>query len=73
MPCNCIEILREKLATHHSVKTDQIDFELETAIDTKTFEMMAELPPLHYSYPLAKKRKKSYVVFSFCPFCGKRK
>jgi len=30
------------------------------------------MPPLYYSYRDGKKRKKSYVTFNFCPFCGKK-
>lgn len=50
-----------------------VDLELKMTIRTDTMELggMA-LPPMYYIYTVGKRRKKSYVHFNFCPFCGTR-
>lgn len=49
-----------------------MELNLTPTINTLTLDMRMELPPLYYTYLQGKKRKKSYVHFNFCPFCGKR-
>jgi hypothetical protein len=65
--CKCLEIVRKKLSEHHK---SPIDFELKQTINTETLELGSDLPPLYYTYTVAGKRKRSYVTFNFCPFCG---
>lgn len=67
--CKCLEIIRKNLEETHKAN---VDFELKTMINMETLTLKAALPPLAYSYMAGKKRKKSYVTFNFCPFCGKR-
>lgn len=72
--CNCLETVREKLESHHGAGSDVV-LDLRTVMFTdpkaKVMKMGCVLPPLYYSYNAGRKRKKSYVTFSFCPFCGK--
>lgn len=70
--CQCLKTIRESLAAHHGQNCD-ICLELKRTIDTKTFELGEEVPPLGYTYRVGKKRKRSYVSFNFCPFCGIRR
>jgi hypothetical protein len=68
--CDCLEVLRWKLAKHHSAS--DIDFDLKMSIEMDTFEMKPAIPPLVYRYSQNGKKKKGYIVFSFCPFCGRK-
>lgn len=70
--CKCMDIVRQKLEAYHG-EGSEVELCLVSAIDTATFETSAELPPLHYTYKAGNKRKKSYVTFAFCPFCGVKK
>ena len=68
--CKCLSVLTENLTAHHGEKS-AVQLDLKTTINTTTMKMGAALPPLYYSYqPEKGKRKKSYVTFNFCPFCG---
>lgn len=69
MNCTCLETVRKKLSAHHGA---EVDLDLKTVIDAKTMELSEALPPLYYSYQSGKKRKKAFVTFNFCPFCGKK-
>lgn len=68
--CGCLEKVKQKLIEHHG-KDSQVELELKMSIDMETFEQIPAIPPLYYSYLDKKKRKKSHVVFIYCPFCGK--
>lgn len=67
--CGCLKKIRETLEAHHGV---EVDLELKMWIHEPSLTTFPGLPPLRYSYMDGKKRKKSYVTFNFCPFCGKR-
>ena len=69
--CKCLAIVKEKLTKHHGENSD-VCLDLKQTINTETLDLGTSLPPLYYSYRDGKKRKKSYVTFNFCPFCGKR-
>lgn len=68
MNCDCLDRIQKRLEELHK---SEIDLELKMWCDLNSGEMGAGLPPLYYHYKEGKKRKKSYVKFSFCPFCGK--
>lgn len=72
--CRCLEIVREKLEKHHGEGSD-VELELKATIimdpEAENYGFGAALPPLYYTYKAGKKRKKSYVTYSFCPFCGR--
>lgn len=67
--CDCLDQIEKKLSEHHGtpVSLELIKFML----DFERGGTFAALPPLYYSYMQGKKRKKSYVTFLNCPFCGK--
>lgn len=65
--CDCLEVIRKRLEDHHKAP---VSLDLKMYVNTKTFSMGSDLPPLNYSYMIGKKRKRSYVTFNFCPFCG---
>lgn len=67
--CNCLDAIRGQLEKHHG---SEVSLELKQTINTETMELGTALPPLYYQYRTGKKWKKSYVHFTFCPFCGKR-
>lgn len=69
MSCQCLENIRKKLEEHHKTS---VDMELKMFVHRESMEMGMGLPPLRYSYMEGKKRKKSYVTFNYCPFCGKK-
>jgi len=69
--CKCLSIVKEKLTKHHGDNSD-VCLDLKQTINTETLDFGTSLPPLYYSYRDGKKRKKSYVTFNFCPFCGKK-
>lgn len=75
MKCNCLETIRQKLTASHGEKSD-VELDLKATIrvqpDVEEYEIGASLPPLYYSYKDGKKRKKSFVTFNFCPFCGQK-
>lgn len=77
MNCNCIEELRTALKQAHGV--GRIDFALKMSINLKEGGMKACLPPLSYTFNKIKdngkpeaKQTRSYVMFMYCPFCGKQ-
>lgn len=74
MNCNCLEIVRQKLESHHGEGSD-VDLELKATIsfsgESTEGGFGADLAPLYYTYKARKKRKRSFVTFNFCPFCGK--
>jgi len=70
MHCKCIEKVKAKLIEYHGAESD-VCLDLKQTIDMETMKMGAALPPLYYSYMDGKRRRKSYVTFTFCPFCGK--
>jgi len=67
--CKCLETIEAKLKAHHQ---SEVMLELKLFIDTNSHQMGAALPPLYYKYKIGRKWKKSYVHFTFCPFCGKK-
>jgi hypothetical protein len=72
--CNCLKTIEEKLTKHHG-EGSAVEFELVPTMimdpDAENYEMGAALAPLYYTYkPPKGKRKRSYVTFNFCPFCG---
>lgn len=69
--CKCLETIREKLSKHHGESAD-VELELKQTVDTETLTLGVALPPLYYTYKKGKKRQRSYVHFTFCPFCGKK-
>lgn len=74
MSCTCLDKIRVNLEKVHG-EGSRVEFELKPAIliDPKAteFGIGQGLPPLYYTYGPGKKRKRSHVVFNFCPFCGK--
>lgn len=72
--CNCLEILRSRLEAQHG-EGSNVELELVSVMLTdpkaEEWEMSAALPPLYYTYRVGKKRRKTHVVFNFCPFCGR--
>jgi hypothetical protein len=69
--CKCLSNIKETLTKHHGDNSD-VCLDLKQTINIETLDLGKSLPPLHYSYLDGKKRKKSYVTFNFCPFCGKK-
>ena len=68
--CNCMETIKQRLTEYHG-ENSQVELKLEQTINTKTLERGVAISPLYYTYRvLGKKRKKCYVPFNFCPFCG---
>lgn len=71
--CKCLKTVEEKLTAHHG-EGSAVELELKATIimdpEAENYEMGAGLPPLYYTYKSGKKRKRSYVTFNFCPFCG---
>lgn len=72
--CDCLEKIRKRLEEHHKTP---VELELKLLIDmtdlqTEEFASRLALPPMYYTYMIGKKRKKSYVHFNYCPFCGTR-
>lgn len=70
--CKCLDVIRNKLADYHGIKADDICLELKQTINTETLDIGTALPPLYYSYLKGKRRKRSYITFNFCPFCGRK-
>lgn len=72
--CKCLETIREKLTKHHG-DGSAVELELKATIimdpEAENYDMGAALAPLYYTYKAGKKRKRAYVTFNFCPFCGK--
>jgi hypothetical protein len=66
--CDCLNIVREKLTKRHG---SEVELELKLTVNLETGDTGAALAPLYYSYMVGKKRKRSYITFNFCPFCGK--
>jgi len=69
--CDCLKVIREKLAEFRKCAPEGIHLGLKMSFCMDTGKSESVLPPLEYSYPNGKKRSKGYVVFNFCPFCGK--
>ncbi len=67
--CNCLEKIKKTLMSSHG-SDSEVELELKMSLNMNTFETRMDLPPLYYRYKLGKKRKKSFVAFNFCPFCG---
>jgi hypothetical protein len=68
--CRCLETIRKRLEEHHKSPID-LDLKMTIVIDSLELGRPA-LPPMYYTYMVGKRRKKSYVHFNFCPFCGTR-
>lgn len=69
-PCKCINAIRAELKKIHG---NSVDLVLRPMINTETLQVCVALPPLQYSYITSgKKRKRSYVTFNYCPFCGRK-
>lgn len=66
--CDCISLIRSKLTALHGA---EVSLDLKQMINTETLSLITALPPLTYSYMEGKKRRKSYIVFNYCPFCGR--
>jgi hypothetical protein len=71
MNCDCLKVIKQKLTELHGCDSD-IGLELKQTINTDTLDLGTALPPMYYTYRDGKKRKRSYMTFNFCPFCGKR-
>lgn len=69
--CRCVATIKEKLTKHHGEDSD-VCLTLAPTINMDTLAIGAALPPLAYTYRAGKKRRKSYVTFKFCPFCGQK-
>jgi len=69
--CKCLSVIKARLTEHHGENSD-VCLDLKQTINTETLDLGTSMPPLYYSYRDGKKRKKSYVTFNFCPFCGKK-
>lgn len=67
--CKCLETIKVKLTKHHGEKSD-VELDLKMTINTETLTPGVDIAPLYYHYQDGRKRKKSYVTFNFCPFCG---
>lgn len=67
--CGCLEKVRNKLTAHYK---SSCELELKQAIDPETLSLGRAIPPLYFTYYSGKKRKRSFVVFTYCPFCGKK-
>lgn len=74
-PCNCLKTVEERLSKHHGEGSD-VELEIKATIimdpEAENYGMWQSLAPLYYTYKSGKKRKRSYVTFSFCPFCGQK-
>jgi hypothetical protein len=77
MACECLEAIGKKLDEKYGGETDFTN--VVQTMNFKTGEVGTSLEPLRFSYPVvkkdgtpSKKRKNSYVMFTYCPFCGKR-
>lgn len=74
--CKCLEIIEEKLTKHHGGGS-KVELELKSTIITDPkateFAMGRAMPPLYYTYQNGNKRKRSFITFAFCPFCGEKK
>lgn len=73
-PCNCLKKIEENLTKHHG-DGSAVELELKATIimdpDAENYDMGAALAPLYYTYKPSKgKRRRAYVTFNFCPFCG---
>lgn len=62
--CNCVEQIKQQL----------IEAKVNTTIDFININLFTEQPVLTYEYKKGKSRKKNHghVVFTYCPFCGKK-
>lgn len=72
MSCKCLDKIEENLTNHHGNGSD-VELELKQTLsefDSPEASFGVALPPLYYTYRSGKKRKRSFVVFNFCPFCG---
>lgn len=49
-----------------------VELELAPTVVPETGKTSAELNPLWFRYRDGKKKKRSYVSFNYCPFCGKK-
>lgn len=67
--CDCLDKIEKVLTKRHG---PGVELELSAWMDSTTYQPKEGLHPLRYSYKDGKKRKRSYVSFNFCPFCGKR-
>ena len=72
--CECLKTVKDRLEKHHG-EGSEVELDLKMSINTVSLDIRMDLPPLYYSYAVkgkkGKRRKKSYVTFNFCPFCGK--
>lgn len=66
--CDCLDKIQKKLSEHHK---SEVELDLSAWIDIETFQPTEGPHPLRYSFMEGKTRKKSYLKFNFCPFCGK--
>lgn len=69
MMCDCIDKVQKKLEEFHG---SEVSLDLKQTVDMKTMKFGRALPPLSYSFVKDGKRKKSFIVFPFCPLCGKK-
>ena len=77
MACDCLETIPKKLEEKFGD-----DVVLTNTIETLNFTtgvIATKLEPLRFTFPRPKKdgtpslkRDKSFVMFTFCPFCGVR-
>lgn len=69
MKCGCLEKIKKLLSDHHKT---EVDLDLKMAVNIQSGKMFTDLPPLYYHYFQGKKKKKGYMNFNYCPFCGKK-
>ena len=71
--CKCIEIIKANLEKHHG---HAVELELKPMIlvddEATDYSFTQGLPPLYYTHKDGKKKKRSHVIFNFCPFCGRK-
>lgn len=68
--CNCLFAIKVNLTSHHGLGSE-VELELKPFLHKPSMTLGTAMPPLYYTYFSGKNRKRSYVTFNFCPFCGK--
>ena len=63
----CADKIRGVLVKQYG---ESVDLELAPTINVETGKTGSDFPPLRFTYLDGKKKKRSFVVFNYCPFCG---
>ena len=78
MNCDCLDRFQVALNEKFGKDTDPHFIGLKTTINPKTGELGVSLDPLWFKRRTRKKNGtpsqkwvKSYIAFTYCPFCGK--